>query len=375
MATRPTDNTQMLALGKEVKEHKKCQFQPPTIRKNSFLIWGHMQRLHHLMSPELRADNDQLLKYSMKITQAMIEIACSWEWFFTAQAMIEFRRGLVQALDWKSSQLLQVPHFNEDLIGHCKKGKKPIHTLHDFLNADPDMRKGLSKMDSQQLLDVEAFCTHVSDMELKAIVEVEDEKEIVVGDVATVEIQLTRKNLRDGQAVGPVHAPLFPEPKYEEWWLFLVEAAPSTRIICFKRLRDTEKVVHEKLQFQVSRPGKHSLQLHALCDSYAGIDQKVDLNFNAMQEEEVKREVFVHPEDEDLDNQPTLFQQFMGELNHDEESEEEEEEAAKDKKRNNAVAKEGLGQGKGAKEDSDDEDAKKGGGDDDDSSDSSSDSD
>merc|ERR1719384_2978813 len=100
---------------------------------------------------------------------------------------------------------------------------------------------GLAKMDDQQILDIEAFSSHVSDVELKAIVEVEDEQSIVVGDVATVCVQLRRKNLKEGEAMGPVHAPLFPEPKFEEWWLFLVESAPSMRIIAFERIRDTER--------------------------------------------------------------------------------------------------------------------------------------
>lgn len=40
----------------------------------------------------------------------------------------------------------------------------------------------------------------------------------------------------------------------------------------------------------------------------------------------MKREIFIHKEDEDLDLQPTLFQQLMGDLGQEEESEEEEEE-------------------------------------------------
>jgi len=385
METRPTDNTNMKPLGQAVTEHKKRQFQVPIIVKNQFLIWAHMQRLHHLMTPELREDSDQLLKFSMKITQAMIEIACMREWFFTAQAMIEFRRCLVQALDVKSSQLLQIPHMDEETLKHCHRGKNAVMSLEAYLSKDPEQRKGLAKMEPQQVLDVEAFIEHVPDVELKAHLEVEDEGEVVVGDVATVTCQLRRKNLKEGEAAGPVHAPLFPEPKFEEWWLFLVEAAPATRIIAFERLRDTERVVEEKLRFQVSRPGKHSFVLHALCDSYIGIDQKVELNFNAQAEDEVKREVFVHPEDEELDSQPTLFQQFMGELNHEEESEEEEDEAEEKKK--NKAKKEGKKEiskdlsasrvEKPQDEDSDsDEDEKKGGKDKDadDSSGSSSDS-
>lgn len=331
MPARATDNNDMKKLSQEVEEHKKRQFTLPIIVKNQFLIWGHMQRLHHLMTPELREDNDQLLKFSLKITQSMIEIACMREWFFTAQSMIEFRRSLIQALDVKSSQLLQIPHFDAEVLKHTSKGKNAASNLSDFISKDSEQRKGLANMTPGQLADVEAFCSHVSDMELKAIVEVEDEADIVVGDIATLAVQLTRKNLREGEAMGPVHAPFFPEPKFEEWWLFLVEAGPATRIIAFERIRSTERVVQEKLRFQVGRPGKHALVLHALCDSYAGIDQKVELNFNACLEEEVKREIFIHPEDEDLDLQPTLFQQFMGELGREEESEEEEEDKKTDK--------------------------------------------
>jgi len=254
-------------------------------------------------------------------------------------------------------------------LKHCHRGKNAVSTLTEFVRKDPEDRKGLSNMEPNQLLDIEAFAAHVSDVELKAIIEVEDEGDIVVGDVATVSVQLRRKNLKDKEAAGPVHAPLFPEPKFEEWWLFLVEATPSTRIITFEKIKDTGGLAEEKLRFQVSRPGKHNLVLHALCDSYAGIDQKVDLNFNALQEDEVKREVFIHPEDEELDLQPTLFQQFMGELNKDEESEEEEEEedgkkqqgkakAAKGKAKAKATENRSLGEGNdGPKEDSDDEEA------------------
>merc|ERR1719277_941441 len=107
--------------------------------KNQYLIWSHMQRRHHLMAAELRSDCDELLGHSMKVTQAMIEIACMREWFATAQAMIEFRRCLVQALDVKSSQLLQIPHFREDLVEKCVG----VSTLVEFLALDVDRRKAL----------------------------------------------------------------------------------------------------------------------------------------------------------------------------------------------------------------------------------------
>jgi translocation protein SEC63 len=125
----------------------------------------------------------------------------------------------------------------------------------------------------------------------------------------------------------------FPEPKFEEWWVFLVEST-SSKIIAFEKIKATDRIVEEKLRFQVSKPGKHAVTLHALCDAYAGIDKKIDLVFNVYEEEDakVKREIFIHKEDEDLDLQPTLFQQFMGELNNEEESEDEEEGEKKSQK-------------------------------------------
>jgi len=324
MRLRPTDNAHLKQMGMQVVEHKKRTLTMPTIMKNQYLIWAHMQRLHHLMSDELKEDCEEILKFSMKITQAMIEIACMREWFATAQAMIEFRHCLVQGLDVKSSQLLQVPHFNEELVEHCSKAKTSITTLEEFLAQEADFRKELPKIEPHQLLDIEAFCRHVGQVELKATVEVEDESEIVVGDVATVTVHLIRKNLQEMEAMGPAHAPLFPEPKFEEWWFFLVEAPPSTRIIHFERIRDVEHFVEEKLRFQITRPGKQTLVLHALCDSYAGLDQKAELTFNAHAEEEFKRPFPIHQEDEDLDLQPTLYETLKGGFNNEEESEEEE---------------------------------------------------
>lgn len=365
MLLRASDNTSMPPIMSAIVEHKKRQFSMPIIVRNQTLIWAHMQRQHHLLTPELQQDLNELLQYSMKITQAMVEIACMREWFFTAQAMIEFRRCLVQGLDVKSSALLQIPHFTEDTLKHAFKGKNSTTSLIEFVTKEPDQRKGTAEMNPQQLQDIEAFCHHMSEVELKAVVQVEDEDAIVVGDVATVIVQISRKNLKEGEALGPVHAPLFPVPKFEEWWIFLVESA-STKIIAFERIRDTDNLVQEKLRFQVGRPGKHQFVLHALCDSYAGLDTKIELSFNALTEEEVKREIFVHKEDEDLDLQPTLFQQFMGEFNQDEESEEEEEDV-KSKQKIKAQAQD-LSEEK-KKDDDDDSDDK-----DDDSSSSSSDS-
>lgn len=334
MVMRPTDHEHVQKLAGQVQEHKRRSFTLPIVMKNQYLVWAHMQRRHHLMTPELRKDCDELLQHSMKITQAMIEIACMREWFATAQAMLDFRRCLVQALDCKSSQLLQIPHVTEEILPRFYAGR--VGNLMEFVEADAEQRKAILKFEPNEMLDVEAFVQHVGEIELKANLEVEDEGETVVGDVATVTVQLLRKHIGENEAIGPAHAPFFPEPKFEEWWFFLTapsdkekdkdKTTSATRIVHFERVLDRERFVEEKLRFQVTNAGQNTLVLHALCDAYQGMDKKVELTFHAHAEEELKREFPVHEEDEDLDLQPTLFQQWMGDLSQVDESDEEEEE-------------------------------------------------
>lgn len=329
MPMRLSDESHMKPLLSKVDVGKPQWSKVPPIVKSNHLLWAHLQRQHELLSPELQEDLDKLLGYSMKITQAMVEIACVREWFATAQATIEFRACLVQAMDVKAPQLLQIPHFTEDIIRkHCSRGKASVSKIQDYVSRDPDQRKGLSEMTPNQLADIEAFISHFSNVELKATVEVEDEVEMVVGDIATVTATLIRKNLKEGEAAGPVHAPYFPEPKFEEWWIFLCD---GTRIMSFERVRDPERVTEVKIRFQISRPGQYKFTLHAMCDSYHGLDQKADVSFVAKNESEVQREIIMHKEDEELDLMPTLFQQMMGELNRDEDSDEEEEETGKER--------------------------------------------
>lgn len=58
-------------------------------------------------------------------------------------------------------------------------------------------------------------------MEMSVTAQVIGEENIVEGDIVTAIVVMTRKNLEEGEISGPVHAPLFPKEKYEEWWIYL----------------------------------------------------------------------------------------------------------------------------------------------------------
>ena len=333
MKLRASDNRDMARIVEQVEEPVKPRFNKQGIvMRNRFLIEAHMQRLHHLLSANLLADVNLLLEKSVLIIQAMVEIALMREWVQTAISLIDFLRMLVQGMDVKSSPLLQIPHFDEATVSHATRGKGAIASLREFLDKPADQRKGVAELSPEQLLDIEEFAKHVGSVKISAKIHVEDEPDIAEGDIATCEVEINRGNLSENEAEGPVHAPLFPVSKFEEFWAMLINTA-NGKLITFSRIRSTEKKVVEKLRFMIGSSGDHHLQLHVVSDSYAGLDALFDLKFKALDKEAVKKEVFVHPEDAELDKYPTLFEQMMG-IEKDDEYESE------DGGEDNAVARE-----------------------------------
>ena len=96
-----------------------------------------MQRLHALMSPELRVELDLLLVQADKITNSMIEIACVREWFATVQQLIEFRRLLIQAIDVKGNSLLQIPYNNGEDLQIVRYEEGQFYRTHHDQNTAP----------------------------------------------------------------------------------------------------------------------------------------------------------------------------------------------------------------------------------------------
>jgi translocation protein SEC63 len=313
MKLRSSDQADMKPLVEAVQEPVKPRFNKQGIvMRNRILIEAHMQRLHGLMSANLLEDVEKLLEKCVLIIQSMVEIALMREWIQTALSLIDFQRMLIQGLDVSDSPLLQIPHFTRDLVRHATSGKGSVASLKEFMEKPADsQRKGCLDMTPDQLKDVEEFVHHVGKTEISAMVEVENETDIAEGDIASVVVDITRANLEDNEAEGPVHAPLFPGSKFEEFWIILTNTA-NGKMICHSRIRSQEKKVTERLRFMIGSSGDHHLQLHVVSDSYSGMDRLIDLKFKALAKEAVKKELFVHPEDAELDKYPTLYEQMMG---------------------------------------------------------------
>ncbi|OII72658.1 hypothetical protein cand_011860 [Cryptosporidium andersoni] len=301
----------------ELSEFKKRSFtaNSPNFGVVYYLILAHLHRKHNELTPSLKQHLDKILYLSMPLTLSMLEISISRDFFHTTMAILSFRRALIQALDGSpNSAFLQIPYITDTEIYHIKKGRNAAKTLVDFINQSSSERKGLADLTEDQKMDIDAFCYLTYPIVVSTKVSVDDEEDIVVGDLVTIDITLNRSKLDENEAIGPIHSPYFSGTKYEEWWIFAITKGSNPHILGNTRCTSNEKFVEGKIQFLLETPGNIEISIVIANDSYEGLDQQINVSFIAKSIKDCERTIFVHPEDEALDNEPTLFQHIMNQL-------------------------------------------------------------
>ena len=103
----------------------------------------------------------------------------------------------MQALWFHDSPLYQMPHFTDKHLKFCGNRKHGVGTIQKFVDLDPDKRREvLQDLTEKQMQDVDHFCTHFPDIDVKVKSEVEDEEGLCENDVLTV------AEVRSGLATG-----------------------------------------------------------------------------------------------------------------------------------------------------------------------------
>lgn len=304
------------SLTKEIPQpSRKMEFsQEPIVERNYLLLLAHIYRKHHLIPEDQLGYLQQLLAVSPAITQTMIEIAIMNSWFDCVKYLVDFRRCLVHASPFGAPFAIQLPHFTADL--RPKLLEAGIKTLRDFIR-DPEKKRDAVLQEvygtGQELTDIKAFAVHVPDVQVSVKIETVGESVIACGDLVTVTTTVTREYLSRREAAGPVHAPLFPVAKYENWCFFL--ASPRTRqLISFSQVSGDGRVAESEMRFPAPMtPGVFILQLVVMCDSYIGLDLIMDIPVKVLSKQEAARDlVYVHPDDLELDQKPTILSQMLG---------------------------------------------------------------
>jgi len=248
----------------------------------------------------------------------MISVCQHQEAMKTALNCIEFGQFVTQACWLKDSTLMQLPHFTPKEVK-----KASVQNLKGFLattdSSDTKIAKALKEMDEKQIQDIEK-CREIVpqiSVETKIFVDDDEDDKVYEGDLCTVQVKVIRDNLKEGEKAGLVHAPFFPIPKQEAWWIIL--GTKEGKIIDIKKIAKPEKEFTHDIKFLAPRVGKYNFDLHVLSNSYIGIDQKQSVEIETLDPSSLP-EYKVHPDDAELDDEPTLFEEMLNAHNVEEDS-------------------------------------------------------
>jgi len=312
----PTTNAERENIGtlmsKVRSQMQKPKFNHPVVVKGNVLLHSHLLRKTDDLLPKAKEDLLMMLRQSQSLVDAMITVCQHQDWLQTAANCIELSQCITQGIWTKDSTLMQLPHFTAEEVKHCEKGKgaNRVKDLAAYLKIPDESKKGLADMTEEDKNDVLKCCALMPNITVESGVYVDDDEDdkVYEGDLVTVEVCITRNNLTGDEKAGLVHAPMFPFPKQEAWWVGL--GTKEGKIISIEKVKDPGRVVEHKIKFLAPRKGEYEFDLIVKSNAYVGLDQKQKVKLTT-QDASGLPEYKVHPDDAELDDEPTLFEDML----------------------------------------------------------------
>eukprot|EP00605_Chrysophyceae_sp_TOSAG23-4_P001281 GSChrysophyteH1.ASY1.ANO1.1392.1 assembled CDS len=308
---RPEDKASISKLMGNM-QNKKLMERPlydkqPNILKGNLLLHAHLYRMTDQLSPSLKNDLKEMLKIAPDYIDTMVEIARQRGWLEATLQCIRFTQCIKQGLFRNADPLKQLPHLSNDALKEiAKESQNKVSSLKEFLMTPDEDKRGLGQLTAEQRKDVITACSILPCRKTKVELYVEDNedtsegdsisgKDIYEGDLVTIRLSIERVNERapeEAKEAEPIVAlaPFFPLVTREKMWVIL-----------------TNKDRHHMLPTSV---GDYAMQLYIVSDTYLGLDEAIDVKFSVLPASDLP-EYEPHPEDAQLDNEPTLFEQVL----------------------------------------------------------------
>jgi translocation protein SEC63 len=301
---------------------QKPKFQHPICIKGNVLLHAHLCRLTASLSPKLKEDLNFMLSRSGPLVDAMVSVCQHQQALKAALACIRFGQYLTQAIWVKDSNLLQLPHFTDAEVAHVHKGKHPVKDIRKYMELPDEQKKGLADFSEQQKMDVLKCCSILPNVTIQTKIFVDDDEDdkVYEGDLCTIRVMITRLHVAPGKKADLVHAPHFPFPRQEAWWVIL--GTKDGRILEAKKIINQEREIQHDIKFMTPREGHYEFDLFVLSNSYIGLDHQLSVTLDALDSSNLP-EYKMHPDDADLDNEPTLFEEMLNAKNVEDDSDDE----------------------------------------------------
>ena len=298
-------------LGAVKSSMTKPSMSHPTLLKGNVLLHTHVlrQSTSLLDSSQMEALNI-MLKNSTSLLDAIVSICKNQDFYHATLECIDFQQYLTQALWVKDSPFLQLPHINkddvDDLVSSNSKSDTEKLTFKEFLEIPKSEVKLPSKLSDAKKEDIMTALDIIPSIKISSKVFVDDDEDdnVYEGDLLTIQVTIERTD-----KAKLVYAPNFPYPKQEGWWVLLGNSVDN-RILHVEKVASSDKVVQHKIKMQAPKQGTYKFNLQVKSNAYLGLDY-VDQIEVKTKDSSALPAYKVHPDDAELDDEPTLFEEMM----------------------------------------------------------------
>lgn len=246
--------------------------------KAEILIQSHLSRLVLPVSDYI-TDTRTVLDNSMRILQAIIDIAAENCWWKTCYSVMRTIQSIVQARWQDDNTLMQLPHINTiDMANRIEK-KLKVKGIRNLVIQYNKNQKSVSSAISKEFGDSlsQDILYALSRMPCISV-----SSTLCVEEKNFIEINVVRSSQRGKRGVPKAFTPCFPKVKEESWWCAIVD---NDTLISLKRFSFGSKATF-KIYLDESPDlirllhGKRLPDVHLICDSYIGLDEEVKVSPN-----------------------------------------------------------------------------------------------
>lgn len=260
-----------------------------THAKVHLLLQAHMNR--ESLSGSLAEDQKEVVKTSVELLTAMVDVILSGGWLKPAIAAIELCQMLIQAVWDSDSSLMQLAHIDRNRAALLKDSFE-VSDIFAFVDMeDADRNEALKGLSENQVTEIATACQQfpfiddIEVVEVSELIEQDEDRDADGEGVRTtrvvVSVQRTEededekdKNEEIGKGKVPlVIAPRFMERREEGWWIIVGDEMSNTVFTVKHFALKQDPLV--KLKFaSPTRLGKHNLKIYLMSDSYIDCDQE-----------------------------------------------------------------------------------------------------
>ena len=249
--------------------------------KTHILLQAHLTRTP--LPPELQCDQRAVLLQTPRLLRALVDVVGNSGWLAPALAAMELSQLVAQALWQTDSVLLQLPHLGAAAV--ARAAAHHAASVYELVDLDPAARADVfAGLSAREIRDIAAVCNDYPNIDMQYALSLDAAAVHAEGTPVSVRVTLTHPS-DDGDGDGdgdsstpftvvPVHAPFFPQERFEEWWLVVGEQQSNT-LVSIKRLALTKRTQTAQLDFVLpAQPGVHEYTIMLMSDSYLGCDQE-----------------------------------------------------------------------------------------------------